>query len=127
VAFIFRGQRYIAFFAESMMQAANSYTTHTIHPTHQQDDRVEYGNQSFYPGSDGASVMLGSRRGLAARLKEVNCRIMSIHCICHKLALACVATAKDVEYIGTVADLLRQLWKYREHSPTRMAGKCSKK
>ena len=71
--------------------------------------------------SDGASVMLGSRTGLAARLKEVNCRIISIHCICHKLALACVDTAKDVDYIGTVEDLLRQLWKYLENSPKRMA------
>ena len=65
--------------------------------------------------------MLGSRTGLAARLKEVNCRIISIHCICQKLALACVDTAKDVEYIGTVKDLLRQLWKYLENSPKRMA------
>ena len=71
--------------------------------------------------SDGASVMLGSRTGLAARLKEVNSRIISIHCICHKLALACVDTAKDVEYRGTVEDLLRQLWKYLENSPKRMA------
>ena len=66
--------------------------------------------------------MLGSRTGLAARLKEVNSRIISIHCICHKLALACVDTAKDVEYIGTVEDLLRQLWKYLENSPKRMAA-----
>ena len=71
--------------------------------------------------SDGASVMLGSRTGLAARLKEVNSTIISIHCICHKLALACVDTAKDVEYIGAVEDLLRQLWKYLENSPKRMA------
>ena len=68
--------------------------------------------------SDGASVMLGSRTGLAARLKEVNCRIISIHCICHKLALACVNTA---EYTGTVEDLLRQLWKYVANSLKRMA------
>ena len=71
--------------------------------------------------SDGASVMLGSRTGLAARLKEINSRIISIHCICHRLALACVDTAKDVEYTGTVEDLLRQLWKYLENSPKRMA------
>ena len=71
--------------------------------------------------SDGASVMLGSRTGLAARLKEVNSGIISIHCICQKLALACVDTANDVEYIGTVEDLLRQLWKYLENFPKRMA------
>ena len=71
--------------------------------------------------SDGASVMLGSRKGLAARLKEVNSGIISIHCICQKLALACVDTAKDVEYLGTVEDLLRQLWKYLENFPKKMA------
>ncbi|XP_068712309.1 zinc finger protein 862-like [Montipora foliosa] len=71
--------------------------------------------------SDGASVMLGSKTGLAARLKEVNSTIISIHCICHKLALACVDTAKDVEYIQAVEDLLGQLWKYLENSPKRMA------
>ena len=38
--------------------------------------------------SDGASVMLRSRTGLTAQLKEVNSRIISIHCICHMLALA---------------------------------------
>lgn len=65
--------------------------------------------------------MLGSRTGLAARLKEVNSGIISIHCICQKLALACVDTAKDVDYIGTVEDLLRQLWKYLENFPKRMA------
>ena len=65
--------------------------------------------------------MLRSRTDLAARLKEVNSTIISIHCICHKLALACVDTAKDVKYIGTVEDLLRQLWKYLENSPKRMA------
>ena len=35
--------------------------------------------------------------------------------------LACVDTAKDVKYIGTVEDLLRQLWKYLENSPKIMA------
>lgn len=39
----------------------------------------------------------------------------------HCLALACVDTAKDVEYIGTAEDLLRQLWKYLENSLKRMA------
>ena len=68
-----------------------------------------------------ASVMLGFRTGLVAQLKEVNFRIISIHCICYKLALACINTAKDVKYIGTVKDFLRQLWKYLENCPKRMA------
>ena len=49
--------------------------------------------------SDGAAVMLGKNSGLATRLKELNAKILSIHCICHRLALACTDSNKDVEYV----------------------------
>ncbi|KAH3790825.1 hypothetical protein DPMN_169033 [Dreissena polymorpha] len=39
--------------------------------------------------SDGASVMMGKRTGVAARLKEINPVLLNVHCICHRLALAC--------------------------------------
>ena len=44
--------------------------------------------------TDGASVMVGRKNGLAAKLKDVNPRLISVHCICHILALACT-DAKD--------------------------------
>ena len=44
--------------------------------------------------TDGASVMVGRKNGLGAKLKDVNPRLISVHCICHKLALACT-DAKD--------------------------------
>ena len=71
--------------------------------------------------SDGAAVMLGKNSGLATRLKKLNAKILSIHCICHRLALACTDSNKDVEYVANVEGVLRQLWKYLENSPKRMA------
>ena len=106
-------------FVENVLKdsdSANAETLFTLLSNKMAELNIEINKVSSLV-SDGASVMLGSRTGLAARLKEVNSRIISIHCICHKLALACVDTAKDVEYIGTVEDLLRQLWKYLENSP----------
>lgn len=59
--------------------------------------------------SDGASAMLGNKSGVAARMKELNPKILGIHCICHKLALACNDTSSEIRYISSVEDLLRQL------------------
>ena len=71
--------------------------------------------------SDGATVMLGKNSGLATRLKELNAKILSIHCICHRLAIVCTDSNKDAEYVANVEDILRQLWKYLQNSPKRMA------
>ena len=63
--------------------------------------------------------MLGARSGLATRLKELNPTLISVHCICHKLALACADTSKDLDYIAGVERNLRTLWKAMENSPKR--------
>ena len=63
--------------------------------------------------------MLGARSGLATRLKELNPTLISVHCICHKLALACADTSKDLDYIAGVERDLRTLWKAMENSPKR--------
>ncbi|XP_046577709.1 zinc finger protein 862-like [Haliotis rubra] len=39
-------------------------------------------------GSDGASNMIGSKTGLATRLKEDFPEMVSVHCLCHRLELA---------------------------------------
>lgn len=71
--------------------------------------------------TDGASVMIGKHNGVAAKLKEVNPVLLNVHCICHKLALACTDTNTEIQYIKKVEETLRQLWKYFEHSPKRLA------
>lgn len=81
-------------------------------------------NLSSFTGltSDGASVMVGKRTGVAARLKKVNPVLLNVHCVCHRLALACTDSNQSLKYINNVETLLRQLWQYFENSPKRMAA-----
>ena len=65
--------------------------------------------------------MTGKKNGVATKLKELNPVLISVHCICHKLALACTDTNKEIDYIKRVEDILRQLWAYFENSPKRLA------
>ena len=69
--------------------------------------------------SDGANVMVGKNNGVAARLRRLNKLLLNFHCICHKLALACVDTEKDVAYIKEVAYTLSHAWNFFENSPKR--------
>ena len=73
--------------------------------------------------TDVASVMVGRKNGLGAKLKDVNPRLISVHCVCHNLALACT-DAKDngnLKFIKEVETVVTQLWKLFENSPKRLA------
>ena len=73
--------------------------------------------------SDGCSVMTGKKSGVAQRLKVgLNKSILSFHCICHRLALACTDANVEVKYIADMELWLRQLWKLFENSPKRTAA-----
>ena len=50
--------------------------------------------------TDGAAVMIGKNSGVAAQLKGLNPVIINVHCICHKLALACTDTNKDISCVN---------------------------
>ena len=52
--------------------------------------------------SDGASVMTGPNSGVTQRLKELNKHLVRIHCICHKLSLACCDTNEGTAYVQEV-------------------------
>ena len=72
--------------------------------------------------TDGASVMTGVRNGVAKLLKnEVSPHMISIHCVCHRLALACGDANEAVSYVKDVELWLRQLWSYFDNSPKRLA------
>ena len=45
--------------------------------------------------TDGASVMVGTREDVASKLKRDNPWIIAIHCVCHRLALACTEKKKN--------------------------------
>ena len=71
--------------------------------------------------SDGASVMTGSRNGMAAKLRETVPTLINIHCICHRLALACNDANDNLTPISQVETVLRQLWSFFENSTARSA------
>ena len=73
-------------------------------------------------GSDGASVMLGVRRGVSTLLKEKVPTLVANHCIAHRLALACGQAANEVAYLKKFKDILDQLYRFYDNSAVRMAG-----
>lgn len=66
--------------------------------------------------SDGASVMVGKHNGVSALLKMENLRLINVHCICHRLALACEDSNNEVQYMLTIECLLLQFYKWLENS-----------
>ena len=78
-------------------------------------------NKRMGLSTDGASVMVGKNNGVAAKLRQRNSKLLNMHCVCHRLALACTDTCQELKYIREVEDVLRQLWYYFHNSPKRMA------
>ena len=74
---------------------------------------------------DRASVITRKNSGVPTKLKELNPVLISVHCICHKLALACTDrdtnNLKEIDHIKRVEDILCQLWAYFENSQKRLA------
>ena len=62
---------------------------------------------------DGASVMTGKDNGVAARFKHLEeCSgMLSVPCICHRLALACGDTGDDLKFISDFETMI-QLWTF---------------
>ncbi|RXM32724.1 Zinc finger protein 862 [Acipenser ruthenus] len=63
-------------------------------------------------GSDGASVMVGQINGVAAQLRAANSKLVSVHCIAHRLALAGAQAATGIPYLLKFKDLLGQLYRF---------------
>ena len=73
-------------------------------------------------GSDGASVMTGKHTGVAARLKQMQPSLVSIHCVAHRLVLAVTEAADQVSPIKQFKSYLNSFFTYFHRSPKR-AGK----
>ena len=72
--------------------------------------------------SDGASVMTGKRSGVGTRLRADNKALINVHCICHRLALACGDANDRIAYIKEVEKILIQLWSFFHHSAKKSAA-----
>ena len=68
-------------------------------------------------GSDGASVMLGSRNSVLTRLQTEQPAVVSFHCNCHIAALIANHACKELpDYLD---DLTVQIWYFFQKSPKR--------
>jgi len=66
--------------------------------------------------------MVGKHNGVSALLKRENPRLINVHCICHRLALACGDSNNEVQYMLTIEHLLLQLYKWLENSCAKTAA-----
>ena len=73
-------------------------------------------------GSDGAAVMTGSVTGVATRLKKLNPKMLSIHCINHRLALGVSQAANAIPYLIKFGEVLVSIFKFYHNSSIRQAG-----
>lgn len=65
---------------------------------------------------DGASVMMGEKTGVAARLKSRVPHIITLHCIAHKLELAVLDAVKDCPYLIVFEETLKSIFKFYYYS-----------
>ncbi|VDI74940.1 Hypothetical predicted protein [Mytilus galloprovincialis] len=75
----------------------------------------------FGMGSDGASVMIGKHGGVSQLLKDTSPHLVEVHCVAHRLALACVDTAKEIPDIQFLESIVSTVYSYYKHSPTNLA------
>ena len=72
-------------------------------------------------GSDGAPVMTGRRNGVVKMLSERFPKLISVHCVNHRLELAAAHAADDVPYLVRFKATV-QTFLFYQNSPVRMAG-----
>ena len=72
--------------------------------------------------SDGVAVFIGKREGVAALFRKLEpCKTMiNVHCICHRLALACADTGDDLLFVKYFETTHLQLWTFFKNSPKRL-------
>ena len=68
-------------------------------------------------GSDGASVMLGRKNGVAALLKQSVPHLIANHCVAHRLALASSQAAGAISYVKKFKAIVEQLYRFYQYNP----------
>ena len=70
-------------------------------------------------GTDGASVMVGCRAGLGVKLKEMNNKMVQVHCVAHRLNLAASQAGKDIPYMQDFHRYIQLLYRFFADSQVR--------
>lgn len=71
-------------------------------------------------GSDGASVNIGKKGGVAALLRREVPHMIDFHCLPHRLELALLEMQKSCKLVSTIYDVLQLIWKTYHFSPKSM-------
>jgi len=111
-------------FIENVLEnatSANSETLHRMLQSRLQSLGLDIRKLSGV-STDGASVMVGKRAGLVQKMKADNPSLVAIHCICHRLALACIDANTELQYIKEMASYMTQIWKIFHYSSVKLAG-----
>ena len=98
-------------------------TAETVHSKLQEVLR-EWGIEEDRPrlaglGSDGASVMTGIHNGVGARMKRLQPKLVHVHCIAHRCALAAKDATGSVDSVADYRICLQQLFKLYRSSGDR--------
>ncbi|XP_063438155.1 zinc finger protein 862-like [Mytilus trossulus] len=68
-------------------------------------------------GSDGASVNLGNRSGVAKQIKDEVPHLIITHCVAHRLELAANNAIKHHKIMREIQDILQHMYKHYHYSP----------
>jgi hypothetical protein len=66
--------------------------------------------------------MVDKNGGLVKKLKDDHPALVAIHCICHRLALACVDTNADLQNIKEMEGHMTRIWKLFHYSSVKLAA-----
>ncbi|XP_070571402.1 zinc finger protein 862-like [Ptychodera flava] len=67
--------------------------------------------------TDSASVMIGTRSGVAKQLRDVQPFLINIHCIAHRLSLCSSQAADKTKYLVKYQEIVNSIFYYFHNSP----------
>ena len=71
--------------------------------------------------TDGANVMVGCRNGVVTKIKEINDKVIGIHCLAHRLSLCLSDASKSVPQVAKFQDTLKSVFLYYSSSAVRLS------
>lgn len=87
-------------FIENVLEnatSANSETLHMVLQSRHQSLGVDIRKLSGV-STDSASIKVGKRAGIVQKMKAHNPSLVTVHCICHCLAFACIDTNIELQF-----------------------------
>jgi hypothetical protein len=85
---------------------------------HLQKDGICITKVTFF-GTDGAAVMVGSKKGVHKRISQLNANVIGYHCALHRWSLVCKHAAADIPKLQYFFDNFEALARHFSFSATR--------